>query len=134
MFKKLYDIQFRRAVKQYTKDQRKIIPEGHLVMMNSGHRGVPYRLEEKRISRLLRNSGFLPTLEEVMEYQNTLKTFIKDKKSLNIEIKMASQPDLVTPARNEHYENRMAAIKEIGRYQPLKIGPTKSPQKSPKKR
>jgi len=30
--------------------------EGHLVVMNCGHRGQPSRMEEKRISRLLRKS------------------------------------------------------------------------------
>lgn len=31
--------------------------------MNCGHRGIPYRSEEKRVSRLLRKSGFIPMLE-----------------------------------------------------------------------
>lgn len=34
-------------------------------MLNCGHRGKPTRPEEKRISRLLRKSGFIPMLEEV---------------------------------------------------------------------
>jgi hypothetical protein len=33
---------------------------GHLVLMTCGHRGRPSRQEEKRISRLLRKSGFIP--------------------------------------------------------------------------
>ena len=33
--------------------------------MNCGHRGKPSRIEEKRISRLLRKSGFIPMLEEL---------------------------------------------------------------------
>ena len=32
--------------------------------MSCGHRGTPCRQEEKRISRLLRKSGFIPMLEE----------------------------------------------------------------------
>jgi hypothetical protein len=32
--------------------------------MNCGHRGIPCRTEEKRVSRLLRKSGFIPMLEE----------------------------------------------------------------------
>lgn len=34
----------------------KIKPEGHLVFLNCGHRGQPDRLEEKRISRLMRKA------------------------------------------------------------------------------
>mmetsp|Transcript_19280 Transcript_19280/g.18423 ORF Transcript_19280/g.18423 Transcript_19280/m.18423 type:complete len:214 (+) Transcript_19280:1879-2520(+) len=41
------------------------ITEGHLVLVGCGHRGKPNRLEEKRISRLLRKSGFIPMLEEL---------------------------------------------------------------------
>lgn len=37
--------------------------EGHLVQMTCGHRGIPCRGEEKRVSRLLRKSGFLPMLD-----------------------------------------------------------------------
>ena len=33
--------------------------------MNCGHRGTPHRQEEKRISRLLRKSGFIPMLEDM---------------------------------------------------------------------
>tara|TARA_B110000285_G_C15027949_1_gene565189 strand:- start:80 stop:211 length:132 start_codon:yes stop_codon:yes gene_type:complete len=33
--------------------------------MTCGHRGIPCRQEEKRISRLLRKSGFIPMLESV---------------------------------------------------------------------
>lgn len=33
-------------------------------MMTCGHRGIPQRIEEKRISRLLRKSGFIPMLEQ----------------------------------------------------------------------
>jgi hypothetical protein len=39
--------------------------EGHLVEMNCGHRGTPHRQEEKRISRLMRRSGFIPMLEDM---------------------------------------------------------------------
>jgi hypothetical protein len=40
-------------------------PQGHLVLMTCGHRGRPSRPEEKRISRLLRKSGFIPMLEDL---------------------------------------------------------------------
>jgi hypothetical protein len=39
--------------------------EGHLVQFACGHRGQPNRIEEKRISRLLRKSGFIPMLEDI---------------------------------------------------------------------
>eukprot|EP00347_Sterkiella_histriomuscorum_P023629 403333935 len=45
------------------------IEQGHLVYMKCGHRGKPSRLEEKRISRLLRKSGFIPMLEELYNAQ-----------------------------------------------------------------
>jgi hypothetical protein len=35
-------------------------------MMTCGHRGRPNRPEEKRISRLLRKSGFIPMLEDLL--------------------------------------------------------------------
>lgn len=35
------------------------------MLMSCGHRGKPNRQEEKRISRLLRKSGFIPMLEEL---------------------------------------------------------------------
>jgi hypothetical protein len=40
-------------------------PQGHLVLMTCGHRGRPSRQEEKRISRLLRKSTYIPMLEEL---------------------------------------------------------------------
>jgi len=43
--------------------------QGHLVQMRCGHRGIPYRMEEKRVSRLLRKSGFIPMLEQIAEGQ-----------------------------------------------------------------
>ena len=36
------------------------LPQGHLVKVTCGHRGLPNRPQEKRISRLLRKSGFIP--------------------------------------------------------------------------
>lgn len=44
--------------------------QGHLVLMTCGHRGRPSRQEEKRISRLLRKSSFIPMLEEIYGVQN----------------------------------------------------------------
>lgn len=46
-------------------DDFKKVAEGHLVRMGCGHRGQPNRIEEKRISRLLRKSGFIPMLEDL---------------------------------------------------------------------
>jgi hypothetical protein len=39
--------------------------QGHLVYLKCGHRGKPSRSEEKRISRLMRKSGFIPMLEDL---------------------------------------------------------------------
>ena len=44
-------------------------PEGHLVHVRCGHRGQPNRAEEKRISRLLRKSGFIPMLDDINQLQ-----------------------------------------------------------------
>lgn len=38
--------------------------------MTCGHRGIPPRTEEKRVSRLLRKSGFIPMLETLAEQAN----------------------------------------------------------------
>ena len=38
-------------------------------MMTCGHRGIPCRGEEKRVSRLLRKSGFIPMLENNHEQE-----------------------------------------------------------------
>lgn len=41
--------------------------QGHFTIMTCGHRGIPQRSEEKRVSRLLRKSGFIPLLEQLIE-------------------------------------------------------------------
>jgi len=38
-------------------------------MMTCGHRGIPCRGEEKRVSRLLRKSGFIPMLDANQEQE-----------------------------------------------------------------
>jgi hypothetical protein len=61
-------------------------------MMKCGHVGRPSRMEEKRISRLLRKSGFIPMLEEIYkkhdkkDSKKTSKNLEKDKdQSTNLE-------------------------------------------------
>jgi hypothetical protein len=44
--------------------------QGHLVQFECGHRGQPSRIEEKRISRLLRKSGFIPMLEDMPAFSS----------------------------------------------------------------
>ena len=46
-------------------DDFSVTHKGHLVQFSCGHRGQPSRIEEKRVSRLLRKSGFIPMLEEM---------------------------------------------------------------------
>ena len=41
-----------------------MLSQGHLVEMTCGHRGLPNRMQEKRVSRLLRKSGFIPMLDQ----------------------------------------------------------------------
>lgn len=80
------------------------LPQGHLVSMTCGHRGMPNRLQEKRVSRLLRKSGFIPMLElspttgskisvpskGTNEHHNlsTIANIVKDDKANEDEIKM----------------------------------------------
>ena len=54
--------------------------QGHLVKMTCGHRGIPCRTEEKRVSRLLRKSGFIPMLETVEQMKE--KALKKKQESL----------------------------------------------------
>ncbi len=63
MFEKLLAIQRAHPQPALTDFHRK--PEGHLVQFNCGHRGQPTRMEEKRVSRLLRKSGFIPMLDDI---------------------------------------------------------------------
>ena len=69
----LLEMQVHKASKLYNgnekNDDYEAIKEGHLVMMKCGHVGKPSRMEEKRISRLLRKSGFIPMLEEIYKKQ-----------------------------------------------------------------
>lgn len=60
MFKKLLEIQG----EEHRHPDELLTDEGHLVWFGCGHRGQPSRIEEKRVSRLLRRSGFIPMLEE----------------------------------------------------------------------
>ena len=62
-FRRLLELQ--EAKDETLENDYLIKPEGHLVMVTCGHRGQPNRAEEKRISRLMRKSGFIPMLEEI---------------------------------------------------------------------
>lgn len=42
-----------------------------------GHRGQPSRIEEKRISRLLRKSGFIPMLEDMPTFSPSKAAEVK---------------------------------------------------------
>ena len=63
MFRKLLKIQ--KNLLSYNDTDFKKTLQGHLVQFSCGHRGQPTRIEEKRISRLLRKSGFIPMLEDI---------------------------------------------------------------------
>ena len=66
-FSELYDIQSRKQ--EQNDHDFQIAPEGHLVYLSCGHRGQPSRMEEKRISRLLRKARFIPLLEQAASVQ-----------------------------------------------------------------
>jgi len=63
IFRRLHTIQLNKA--ESLENDFYVKPEGHLVLVTCGHRGQPNRSEEKRISRLMRKSGFIPMLEEI---------------------------------------------------------------------
>ena len=48
-------------------------------MVTCGHRGQPNRAEEKRISRLMRKSGYIPMLEELSQQRKDQNEFKFDK-------------------------------------------------------
>lgn len=83
---------------------------GHLVMMKCGHRGLPYRLEEKRISRLLRKSGFIPKLEDAPNFKHNFENV----NALSVDMAVSQLP-LITPKREEFNENKLSAKKEVSR-------------------
>ena len=65
-WEKLIEIQVNlEELEDDKKEDYLVFPQGHLVKMTCGHRGIPRRTEEKRVSRLLRKSGFIPMLENV---------------------------------------------------------------------
>lgn len=48
------------------------------MLVTCGHRGQPNRSEEKRVSRLMRKSGFIPMLEDISaQKKEQEKTFDK---------------------------------------------------------
>lgn len=70
----MLNVQLRKS--ETTENDYLVKPEGHLVLVTCGHRGQPNRAEEKRISRLMRKSGFIPMLEELSQIKKEAdKTF-----------------------------------------------------------
>ena len=125
MFIKLLQIQENIEINQpqNAKEDFQILPQGHLVKPTCGHRGIPYRGEEKRISRLLRKSGFIPMLET--REDQSRKHFKKDKLELNNlesdgQVPQDGQNGFQgfqfvpqTPLKQEFNANRMSAVKEV---------------------
>lgn len=68
--------------------------QGHLVLMTCGHRGRPSRQEEKRISRLLRKSGFIPMLEEIYGVAGGGEGGSKNSKELSPHQNRTNQPPM----------------------------------------
>ena len=68
MFNKLLKIQHAKleSGRDAIDNDFKTKAEGHLIFMTCGHRGQPSRTEEKRISRLMRKSLFIPLLDDMM--------------------------------------------------------------------
>lgn len=77
--------------------------QGHLILLNCGHRGKPNRPEEKKISRLLRSSGFIPPIEEVYRKEveqrrvTTKKTLISEEQKEEVRKLKLSLKDIVSP-------------------------------------
>ena len=78
----------------YTKKQ------GHLVLLNCGHRGRPSRPEEKRISRLMRKSGFIPELELIAkeEFKRRVSVMVIKKPPANKEGSTAKKREEKSPS------------------------------------
>ncbi len=76
--------------------------QGHLILLNCGHRGKPNRPEEKKISRLLRSSGFIPAIEEVYKKEveqrrvTTKKTMISEEQKEELRKLKQSIRDIVS--------------------------------------
>lgn len=60
---KIRDLQVNKP--ERLQDDVNVNDQGHLVQFSCGHRGQPSRIEEKRVSRLMRASGFIPMLEDI---------------------------------------------------------------------
>ena len=86
--------------------------------MTCGHRGLPYRMEEKRVSRLLRKSGFIPMLEE--KHENTRKPKVIAPEN---PMSQSTQHPPITPMKQEYNENRLSAKKETSVYQSMQEKP-----------
>lgn len=113
-------------------------PEGHLVLVTCGHRGQPNRSEEKRVSRLMRKSGFIPMLDDVTNQQAQVKEEQKKKESerifeRTIEQEEADSEDKKTTGSNDHRNSGSRAgskgktlmpnIRVVSYNQPPKISP-----------
>jgi hypothetical protein len=66
--------------------------------MSCGHRGKPNRQEEKRISRLLRKSGFIPMLEELYglplpsERENDKQPIVQNRDTVDVRRAIQQKP------------------------------------------
>ena len=84
-------------------------------MMKCGHRGRPSRMEEKRISRLLRKSGFIPMLEEIYKGKDRAskqasKNIEKDKDDINKD-KIIMVTERTTPLQSREQRSSSSASK-----------------------
>ena len=92
IFRKLLHVQLRKV--ELLENDYYVKPEGHLVLVTCGHRGQPNRSEEKRISRLMRKSGFIPMLEEISQLKreqekNFEKIIDQEEKKTNDSVEKA---------------------------------------------
>jgi hypothetical protein len=74
--------------------------------MSCGHRGKPNRQEEKRISRLLRKSGFIPMLEELYGLPPPTEREKEPEKSApyrdTVDVKRLQKPSSNLPQSNKY--------------------------------
>ena len=98
-FLKFQQEQFRLLLKiqqdkdETLKDDFTVTGKGHLVQFCCGHRGQPSRIEEKRVSRLLRKSGFIPMLEDIQQAE--------EKKDQRKQSSSSQAQKLITGTKNE---------------------------------
>ena len=100
-----------------------------MVMMTCGHRGLPQRIEEKRVSRLLRKSGFIPMLEQNVGRAHEAErksTYVKPVTSVNnadqqpkIAMVPPLTPNIIIPVCGQPLSHRKSVNESVNELPPI---------------